>query len=104
MAKSEQPTRNLKTFNAYVDENGQDANTASNEVENPKELNRVLASKPDGESETARIASGRTLDDATAATEAEVPAETIDRISNPHIAAGETPLDRATAALGRDKR
>lgn len=103
MPKSAETMENLNAFNAYVDENGQNAADAPNEISNPEELQRVLQSKPDGEAETARIASGRREDDGTAETEAETPAETIDHISNPHIAGGESPIERATAALGKDK-
>jgi hypothetical protein len=100
MAKSAEPMENLKSFSAYVDENGQNAGTEPNEVANPAELQRVLHSKPDGEAETARLASGQRNSDGTAETEAEVPAENIDHIANPHIAGADSPIERATAALG----
>jgi hypothetical protein len=103
MAKSPEKMENLNSFSAYVDENGQNASDSPNEVGNAAELQQVLHSKPDGESETARIASGTPDDDGTAQTEAETPAETIDHISNPHIAGSESPIERATAALGKDK-
>ena len=96
-------TENLKDFSAYVDENGQSANLEPNEVGNAAELQSVLKSKPDGESETARVASGFKGEDATEETEAEIPAANLDHIGNPHIEGSERPLDKATAVLGSDK-
>ncbi len=96
-------TENLKSFDAYVDENGQSADLEVNEVARPAELQRVLKGKPDGEPETARVASGFKGEDATDETEAEISAETLDHLGNPHIAGSEGPVDKAAAGRGRDK-
>ena len=101
-------TENLRSFNAYADENGQHDPDAPNDVARPSELQRILASDPGGEAETARIASGKRDEDGTAATEAEVPPGTIEKLGDASLdmsapandAAGEA-IDRATSGLGR---
>ena len=56
----ETKTENLKSFNAYVDENGQNmGQDEPTDVARPADLQRRLASEPGGEAETARLASGQ---------------------------------------------
>lgn len=97
----------LRDFDAYTDRNGQDNGEDSPlDLAIPAETQRELASNPNGEAETARIASGRRSDDATAAVEAEVPKANIDRISDASLPrAGPTGAakDSGRAALGRGK-
>ena len=87
-------TENLKSFDAYVDENGQNMGQDSpTDVARPAELQRRMNSEASGEAETARLASDSTrLDsieggsmDTSEQTEAETPKENIDRISDPRI-------------------
>ena len=95
---------NLKSFSAYRDENGQGMTDAPNDRADPKGLRREMASDPGGEAETVRLASGQPVEDATEATEAEVPAENIAHISDatlPPRAEVAAALDRATASLGK---
>lgn len=106
MPKQAEPTENLKSFDAYVDDSGQNPSDAPNEVGRAAELQRVLKSKPDGESETARLASARrpgAMDDATDAVEAEVPAETIRHLSDASLGGSDSPVERATSGLGKDR-
>lgn len=102
-------SENLKSFDPYRDENGQNmGQDAPNEIANPGNLQKHLASDPGGEAETARLASGRPNQGADAATEAELPPGTVERLSNPSSggapakdgAAGEA-IERATASLGK---
>lgn len=106
MAKQAEKTENLKDFDAYVDENGQNLSDDPRDRASPAELHDLLARDPSSESETARIASARRVgdnDDATDAVEAEVPAETIRHISDPSLGGVDTPIDRATSGLGKDR-
>lgn len=97
----------LKEFDAYADRNGQDLGQEdARDVGLPGRTRADLERNPMGEAETARIASGRTLDDATDATEAETPPENLRRLSDaslPHPPEGVTreAIDRATAAVGQ---
>lgn len=96
---------NLKSFDADVDENGQNMSDAPNDRARPKDLQRALASDPGGEAETARIASGHPGDGADEATAAEIPAEVNrhlgDASSTPSKDAASDAIDRATSGLGR---
>lgn len=96
---------NLKSFDAYADENGQNMGQSEpNDVARPGELQRRMASDPGGEAETARLASGRTADGADEATEAEIPRETLECLGNASSSApsgsADEAVDRATASLG----
>ncbi len=68
-------------------------------------IQRELQSDPQGEAETARIASGQPRQDATEATEAETPPENLKRLKGESPARPETDeaVDRATASLGDDE-
>lgn len=110
MTNGDRDRPSLKNFDAYADRNGQnDGQDSPLDVARPGETQRHLASDPGGEAETARLASGRRGDDATEATEAETPRETIAHLSDaslpkrPTPQAGKDAIDRATASLGRDK-
>lgn len=96
---------NLKSFDAYRDENGQMmGQDSATDIANAAGLKRRLDGEASGEAETARLASGRKGENADDETAAETPAGTIRQISDPTLktgAAGEA-LDRATAALGKD--
>ncbi len=94
---------NLKSFDAYADENGQNMGQDSPvDVANAARLQRALAGDPSGEAETARLASGRKSENADEATAAEVPAENLRRISDPSTGPDEASdaVRRATASLG----
>lgn len=100
----------LRDFDPYTDRNGQDNGEESPlDVANPAETQRELASNPDGEAETARVASGLSSEDHTDAVEAEVPRENLARISDPSLPrtaptpAAKTGIDAATSVLGNDK-
>lgn len=87
MAGPAEKIENLKSFDAHVDENGQNmGQSAPNDIANAANLQRSLDSDPGGEAETARIASGRKGEGADAQTDAETPRANVDRISDPHIA------------------
>ena len=102
---AESKNNTLKGFNAYRDENG------GGQTDNPADIARFddvqgqLSQEPAGDSETARLASGFTSDDGTAATEAETPPENIAHISDARLPKrgpdSDTPIERATAALGK---
>ena len=110
---AETKTENLKSFDAYRDENGQMmGQDAPNDVARPADLQRRLASDAGGEAETARLASGRPNEGNDAQTEAETPRANIARISDAGGdvggpgAAGQSQeakeaVERATAALGK---
>lgn len=99
----------LRDFDPYTDRNGQDNGEDSPlDLAIPAETQRELASNPGGEAETARIASGRSNEDATAAVEAEVPKANIDRISDASLPptgpqSARDAIGRATAVLGKDE-
>lgn len=96
--------QNLKDFSPYRDENGQGMTDDPSDVARQDDVHAQLGQEPTGDAETARLASGFTGDDATAATEAETPAENIAHISDATLPKpGEDPdkpMERATAALG----
>ncbi len=103
---------NLKSFDAYRDENGQMMGQDSpTDIANAAGLKRRMDGEASGEAETARLASGHTGENADEETAAETPADTIRQISDPTLertpegapkgADGEA-IDRATAALGQD--
>lgn len=112
--KTSDKPENLRDFSAYVDENGQHDSDAPNDLSRPAHLQQILASDPGGEAETARLASGRRNEDGTAATEAEVPPGTIERLGDPSLGVPAMPeggvspgdteeaVDRATSGLGRE--
>ena len=108
MPSDTKATENLRGFDAYADRNGQNDADTPNEVARPAELQRVLASDPGGEAETARVASGQHDRDGTAATEAEVPPGTIEKLGDASLgspapagsSAGEA-VERATSSLGK---
>ena len=107
---TDQDRPSLKGFDAYADRNGQDnGEDDARDLAQPARTQADLERDPMGEAETARIASGRTLDDATDATAAETPPENLRHIADaslpkkPQAAAAEA-IDRATAALGKDER
>ena len=105
-------TDNLKSFDAYRDENGQNMGQDSpTEIANAADLQRRLASEASGEAETARLASGRPNQGNDAQTEAETPRANIERIGDAGgdaggpKAAGEShaaqeAVERATSGLG----
>jgi len=88
MANTPPKPENLRQFDAYVDENGQNMSDDPLDVARPKDLQSRLNRDPGGEAETARLASRRSsndIADTTADVEAEVPAETIRHISDPSL-------------------
>ena len=99
----------LKDFDAYADRNGQDlGQTDARDIGLPARTQGDLKGNPSGEAETARIASGTPGSDATDATEAETPAQTLRQIGDaaqksggPQGTAAEA-IDRATAPVGTD--
>lgn len=96
---------NLKSFDAYRDENGQMMGQDSpTDVANAAGLKRRLDGEASGEAETARLASGRKGENADEETAAETPAGTIRQIGDPTLETGPAgdALDRATASLGKD--
>ena len=96
---------NLKSFDAYRDENGQMMGQDSpTDIANAAGLKRRMDGEASGEAETARLASGRKGENADEETAAETPAETIRQISEPALKTGaaQEALDRATAPLGKD--
>lgn len=99
----------LRDFDPYTDHNSQDnGEDSSLDVANAAKMQRELASNPMGEAEAARIASGRSSEDATDAVEAEVPKENIDRISDASLPPGgpaaQAAIDAAIAVLDKDDR
>ena len=114
-------TENLKSFDAYRDENGQMmGQDAPTDLARPGELRRHMTSDPSWEAETVRVASGQARIDAIEGgsietsdqTAAETPPENIRRISDasgdvggPKVA-GESleakeAVERATSGLGK---
>jgi hypothetical protein len=105
----------LRDFNPHADENGQFMGQDSPlDVAHPTELQKQLNENPDGQAETARLASSLPRRDAleggsiatSDATAAETPAEHIRRISDPSLPKAEgsadDAIDRATSGLGRE--
>ena len=99
---SERPT--LKDFDAYADRNGQDLGQDSARDIGVAEWTQAdLKRDPQGQAETARIASGTPGQDATDATEAETPPENLARLRGAgSTGAAEEAIERATAAVGQD--
>ncbi len=99
---SERPS--LKDFDAYADRNGQDLGQDSpRDIGVPSRTQGDLKSDPQGQAETARIASGTPGEDATDATEAETPPENLARLRGEgQSGATEEAIERATAAVGQD--
>ena len=99
----------LKDFDAYADRNGQDLGEDDpRDLGQPQRTQADLERNPMGEAETARLASGRTLDDATDATAAETPPENLRHIADASLpkrmdATAAEAIDRATASLGKDE-
>lgn len=102
----------LKAFNASADRNGQDlGNDSPLDVGIAAQTQRDLRGEPNGEAETARIASGLPGEDATDQTAAETPPENLRRIGDAGFGAananqsddtGEA-IERATAVVGSDE-
>jgi hypothetical protein len=106
MANPAEPRENLRSFDAYVDENGQNMTDDPRDRASPSELQNNLKRDPGWQAEVARLASARragAMDDATDAVEAEVPAEAIQDISDPSLGSTDSPVERATSALGKDE-
>jgi hypothetical protein len=83
MTNNDRDRPSLKDFDAYTDRNGQDNGQDSPlDLARPDQTQAHLKRDPMGEAETARLASGVRGDDATDATEAETPPETIRRLSD----------------------
>jgi hypothetical protein len=105
---TEQRKPSLKSFDAYADRNGQDnGEDDARDVALPQRTQADMQANPMGEAETARLASGRTSDDATDATARETPPENLRRIADASL--GTTPqadeaIERATSALGEEDR
>ncbi|AWN34856.1 hypothetical protein [Methylobacterium radiodurans] len=99
---SERPT--LKEFDAYADRNGQDlGQDSARDIGLAQRTQSDLKRDPQGQAETARIASGTPGQDATDATEAETPRENLDRLRGEgQSGATEEAIERATAAVGQD--
>jgi hypothetical protein len=88
MANAPQKPENLRQFDAYVDENGQNMSDDPLDVARPAELRKRLNRDVGAEAEMARLASRRSshdIADATEDVEAEVPAENIRHISDPSL-------------------
>ena len=118
MAEREK-TENLKSFDAYRDENGQFMGQDSpTDLARPNDLQRELNSDPSWEAETARGASGFARRDSVEGgtvessdqTTAETPPENIAHISDASLtpadregagAAAKEAVDRATSGLGK---
>lgn len=106
---------NLKSFDAYRDENGQHVGQdAPTDLARPADLQRHLTSDPGSEAETARMASGFARSESVEGgtvessdqTAAETPPENLAHISDASIQPGELgskeAVERATAALGKE--
>jgi hypothetical protein len=87
-------TENLKSFDAYADENGQNMGQDNpTDVARPGDLKRRMGSEASGEAETARLASDSARLDSVIGgsigtsdqTAAETPPENIEKISNPKL-------------------
>jgi hypothetical protein len=120
MAEQEK-TENLKSFDAYRDENGQFmGQDAPTDLARPEDLQRRLNSDPSWQAETARGASGFARLDAVGGgsvessdqTAAETPPENIAHISDPSLTAADREaaggnraareaVERATSGLGK---
>ena len=114
MTETERDRPNLKQFDAYTDQNGGDVGGESLlDVGMPARTQADLKRDPDGDAQTARVASGMKGENATDATAAETPAENLRRIGDPSPSPRAKPgldvdpaaseaIERATAAVGSD--
>ena len=116
MTDDRQGRPSLRDFNPHADRNGQDfGRDDPREVARPDDLQRELDRNPQGQAETARLASDRARIDAVGggsvatveATEAETPPENLKRISDPSLspsgtAAAQDAIARATSTAGQD--
>jgi hypothetical protein len=116
MADDKQARPSLRAFNPYADRNGQDFGQDDPlDVARPDDLQREMNRDPQGEAETARLASDRSRIDSISggsvgtveATEAETPPENLKRISDPTLppagpSATQDAIDRATSTAGQD--
>lgn len=110
MSDQERERPSLKDFDAYADRNGQDLGQDSPlDIGNPARTQKDLKSEPGGEAQAARNASGTPGEDATDQTEAETPAENLQRIraggSGTSIGGeqAQDAIERATAVVGDDE-
>ena len=103
MTQDDRQRPSLKDFDAYADRNGQDMGQESPlDVGIPARTQSDLRSDPEGQAETARLASGTPRQDATDATEAETPPENLRRLRGEGQGAAAEAIERATAAVGQD--
>lgn len=103
MTQDSRQRPSLKEFDAYADRNGQDmGQDSASDVGIPARTQADLKSDPEGQAETARIASGTPRQDATDATEAETPPENLRRLRGESTGTASEPIERATAALGQN--
>ncbi len=118
MADDKQGRPSLRDFNPHADRNGQDFGRDDPlEVARPDDLQREMNRDPQGQAETARLASDRSRIDSVQggsiatveATEAETPPENLKRISDPTLPplggrpATQDAIDRATSTAGKDE-
>jgi len=117
MADDKQARPSLRDFNPHADRNGQDFGQDDPlNVARPDDLQRELDCDPQGQAETARLASDRSRIDAVSggsigtveASEAETPPENLKRISDPTLpplgtSATQDAIDRATSTAGQDE-
>ena len=103
----------LRDFNPHADQNGQFMGQDSPlDVAHAADLQKQMNENPDGQAETARLASSRQRLDSieggsietSDATAAETPEENIRRISDPSLpkrgSDADEAIDRATSSLG----
>ena len=116
MADDRQGRPSLRDFNPHADRNGQDFGQDDPlDVARPDDLQRELTRNPQGQAETARLASDHTRLDAISggsvdtvkATEAETPPENLRRISDPSLPpsgtnATQDATERATSTAGQN--
>ena len=118
MTDDRQGRPSLRDFNLHADRNGQDfGRDDPREVARPDELQRELDRDPQGQAETARLASDRARLDAVGggsvgtveATEAETPDENLRRISDPSLppagsSTARDAIERATSTAGQNDK
>lgn len=103
MTQDSRQRPSLKEFDAYADRNGQDmGQDSARDVGIPSRLQAELKSDPEGQAETARLASGTPRQDATDATEAETPPDNLRRLRGEGADTASESIERATAAFGQD--
>src|SRR4051812_43413671 len=100
MAEENRGQPSLRDFNRYTDRNGEDFGQDNpGDLARPDELQRELDRDPEGGAETARVASDRSRIDSISggstgtleATEAEIPARNLERVSDPALPSGSSP-------------